>query len=293
MKLFVRLGAVMVLAAGLLPADVSFQQTTKFLGGTLIDMMQKMASMPMMGRMMGGQQAAFQDQHYDVYLKGNKMARWGKLNSTIYDLDAGTITTINNAKQTYSATTFEEMQQRMEKMQERMNKGQQGDMEFDIKVSSTGQTQVIDGATAKETLIVMTAKQASAQGQMVVTTHAWLVPNKPEYKEIGEFQKKLAAKYAYAFSGGGMGMAQTGKAMSEAMNQTMKQDGYPVLTDVVISGVAPAGPMAGMGGGENADPNAPLMKVETTSDHFAASGADDSKFAVPAGYKEEKRRGDR
>ena len=277
-----KLLAIGLMAAGILAADVTYTQTTKFQGGTMVDMMQKMASMPMMGRMMSGSRQAFEDQQYDVFVKGNKMARWGKLNSTIYDLDAG-ITTIDNTKHTYSTLTFDEMQQRMEEAQQRMNHGQQGNLDFDVKVESTGQTRVIDGQTAKEILMTMTAKQANAQGQMVVTSHGWLVPFTPASKEALEFQRKLGAKYAYAFSGMAPGMGSAGKGMSEAMKEMVKQDGYPTLSETQISGVAMGGPMGG-----NSDPSAPLIKMQSTSDNFAQTGVDDSKFTVPAGYKEEK-----
>jgi hypothetical protein len=91
----------------------------------LIDMVQKMASMPMMGRMMGGNgmKQAFEDQSYEVYVKGNKMARIGLRISTIYDLDAGTQTMVNHDKQSYTVQTVEEMRERLQQMQDRMNKG--------------------------------------------------------------------------------------------------------------------------------------------------------------------------
>jgi hypothetical protein len=76
--------------------------------------------------------------------------------------------------------------------------------------------------------------------------------------------------------------------MSAALKESFKQDGYPAITDVSISGVSsPAGPM---GGGGNSDPNTPLMQTETTMGNFVAGSVDDTKFGVPAGYKEEKRR---
>jgi hypothetical protein len=287
MKLVLRLACSVMLAGGVLLADVTYQQTTKYQGGTLIEMVQKMASIPMMGRMMGGNQMkqAFEDQRYDIYVKGNKMARWGQLTSSIYDLDAGTITTIDNTKKTYRTATFEEMQRRAEEMQQRMNRNKGGgDLQFDVKAERTGQTRVLDGETAQEMLITMTAKQATAQGQMVVTMDAWLVPIKPGTKEVEEFQRKLTAKYAYAFASMGPAMASAGQGLSAAMQEAMKQDGYPALTDVAIKGVVAGGPM----GGGDSDPNAPLIKVETQTGNFAEGAVDDSKFVIPAGYKEDK-----
>jgi len=284
MNLCLRLGASAVLAIALLPADVTFQEATTFEGGTLVDMMKKMASMPMMGRMMGGSRQAFEDQTYDVYIKGNKMARWGKATSTIYDLDAGSITTINNAKRSFSTITFEEMQQKMEQAQQHMKQQQGPALDFDVKVSSTGQTKMINGQEAKEVVIVMTAKQASAQGQMVVTTHSWLVPYGTASREAADFQRKLGQKYAFLMSG--PAMAGAGQGVSAAITQAYKQEnGFPAQMEMEITGVtAPAGPMSGGG-----DPSAPLLKELVENSNFAKGAVDDSKFAVPAGFKEEKR----
>jgi|GEM_PF-3300174 len=285
MKVFLRFGAAAAISVAILGADVTYTQTAKFEGGSLVEMMQKMASMPMMGRM----KQAFEDQHYNVFVKGNKMARWSQMTSSIYDLDAGTVTNIDNAKRTYSTMTFEEMQQRADQMQQRMNKGQTPDLEFDVKMDASGKTHVIDGQTAKEVVITMTAKQASAQGQMVVVTHAWLVPLTPATKELLEFQRKLSSKFVYAFGGMGPGLGSAGKGLSAAMKEAMNQDGYPVLTDVSISGVTAAmGPMAAMGGGKS-DPNTPLIQLQTQNQNFAPAAVDDSKFLVPAGFKEDKR----
>lgn len=291
MKLCLRTSLAAWLLAGSLAADVTYNQTTKFKGGTLIDMVQKMANMPLMGRMMGGNmKQAFEDQHYEVSVKGNKMARIGGLMSTLYDLDAGTLTSIDNTKQTYTVQSFDELKQRMQQMQERMNKGQGGDIDFDVKSEKTGQTQMINSESAAETLITMTAKQASAQGQMVVKVHAWMVPAKPAMEEVRDFQKRLAEKMGFAasgFSSPAMGSAGTG--ISAGLREAFKQqDGYPALTDLEVSGVTAGGPMGG-----NSDPNAVLMRMETLTDNFGKGAVDDSKFVVPAGYKEEKVRGRR
>jgi hypothetical protein len=282
MNIYLRASVFTVLTAALLPADVTYTQTTKFEGGALIDMMQKMASMPMMGRMMSGSRQAFEDQTYDVYIKGNKMARWGKVTSTIYDLDAGSITTINHTKKTYATTTFEEMQQKMEQAQQRMKQQQGPALDFDVKVNATGQTKTIDGVQAKEVVMTMTAKQASAQGQMVVTTHSWLIPYSGGSQEAVDFYRKLGQKYAYALSG--PGMAGAGQGMSAAINEAYKQEGgYPAEMEMVITGVtAPMGPMGGGG-----DPGAPLLKELIQTENFAKGSVDDSKFMVPAGFKQD------
>jgi len=285
MKLCLQIGLLAGFSAALLPADASYTQVTKFTGGTAVEMAKKMANMPMIGRLGGGaMREAFEDQHYDVYVKGNKMARLGGVISTIYDLDAGTITTINNTKQTYTTMTFDEMREQIERMQQRMNrKHSGGNLQFDAKVEKTGQTRTIDGQNATETLITMTAKSDSegGNGQMVVKTHAWLVPLSAPTRELVDFSRRLGEKFAYAYGSSPMMGAAAG-GLGAAMKEAFSQGGYPVETDVEVSGVA--GPM---GGG---DPSAPFMQMETQSSNFAAGTVDAVKFSVPAGYKEEKRR---
>jgi hypothetical protein len=280
-------GLLVCLAAGTLSADVTYTETTKYTGGTLIEMTQRMASNPIMGRLAGGRlQAAFHDQTSSVFVKGAKMARVGSVSTTVFDLDAGTVTTINNEKRTYSVETFEELRQRMEQMQQRMNRNGGGDLEFDVKVDKTGQTRSIKDQTASETVMTLTAKNANSQGQMVVKVDTWLVPPTAGTKELADYQRKLAEKFAYAFAGApGLGPAMGG--MNAAMKEMRKLDGYPLLSDISVSGVS--SPMAAMGGGGN-DPNAPLITMENQVDTIANGSVDDAKFAVPAGFKQEKPR---
>jgi hypothetical protein len=284
MKRGLRVGLISGLTISGLMADVTYQQTTKFLGGSLVDMMKKMASMPMIGSRM---KTAFQDQDRTVYVKGNKMASIGTATSTLFDLDAGTITNINNERQTYSTETFEEMRAQMEQMQQRMNKQSGGDIQFDTKVEKTGQTRMLEGQTANETVLTMTAKQATAAGQMVVKLHEWLVPPTPASREVAEFYHRFGEKAAFAMGGVSSPMlGQAAKGLAAAMKESFQQDGYPALTVTEVSGVsAPMGPMAQ----ENADPNAPMIQTETATSHIVTGPVDDAKFSIPAGYKEEKR----
>jgi hypothetical protein len=279
-----------ITACGLL-ADVTYHQTTKYTGGSLVDTMKKMAAMPMMGRMGGGaMKTAFADQQHDVYIKGNKMASIGPLTSTLFDLDAGTITNINHEKSTYSTMTFEEMRQQIEEMQQKMHKNTGQDLDFDIQSSDTGQTRSIDGQTATEKLMTMTAKQSGKDGQMVIKSHFWLIPPTPPMAEAVEFHKKLAAKAAFAMGGFSPMMGSASAGLQAAMKQSFQQGGYPVLTQTEVSGVAGGSPLSAMMGQNGGDPNAPMIQTETQTGNFVTAPVDDSKFAIPAGYKEEKRR---
>jgi hypothetical protein len=282
MKAAIRTGFLAVAAVGCLLADASYSETVRFEGGSLVEMLRGMANGPM-GKTMG---QAFQDQTYAVYVKGNKMARIGSLTSTITDLDAGTMTNINHTKKTYSLTSFDEMKQMQAQMQSRMKSGDTN-VDFDIKVDKTGNTKKIDGQTATEYLMTMTAKDAGSDGGMKVVSHVWMGPSEPGAEEIRAFQKKMAAQYKDALAGGGnpmMGGAMKGLAAASAHLATM--DGVSVETHMQVSGVAsPMGPMAQQGG----DPNAPAMIMGTENKNYTSGSVDDSKFAIPEGYQKVER----
>lgn len=272
--------------AGSLFADVTYNEAVKYTGGTMLDMIHRMANMPMMGKMAGGGlKNAFQDENYTIYIKGPKMARLGGRFSSIFDLDAGTITSINNEKKTYTVQTFEELRQQMERMQQRMHRDQ-ASLDFDMKVEQTGQKRDINGQTATETLLTMTAKASGVEGHMVVKVHTWLVPPDESMREAVDYSKRLAEKFQYAFAGFSPALGGASTGINAAMKEAMKQNGYPLLTDIEVIGAS--SPMAAMmGGGGNSDPNAPAIQMETQNSNFANGSVDDSKFSVPAGYKQE------
>ena len=277
-----RIGLLTAVAATSLLADVTFNQTVKFIGGSMIEMVHRMANNPILGRRGGGFANAFQDQTYTVYVKGSKMARVGASTSTITDLDAGTLTTVNNTTHTYSTQTFDEIRQRMEEMQQRMNHGQAGgDVEFNVAVDNPGQTAMIDGKTATETVLTLTAKSSGPNGQMVVKVESWLIEADASLHEISDFYKRASQKFAYAL-GGSPGLGAAGAGINAAYREMMKLNGYPARSVIDVSGVA--SPMMPGGGG---DPSAPLIKMETEGSNFVAGPVDDSKFAVPAGYTQE------
>ena len=284
MKTIWRAGLLTMLLAACLLADVTFDQTTRFTGGTMLDVLRKMADNPAIARSGGANlKAAFRDQKFAVYIKRTKMARIGELSSSIFDLETGTVTTINHQTRTYSKMTFAEMREQLDRLRERANKTEQGNPEFDVKVEKTGQKQTIDGESASEVLMTLTAKSAGPNGQMVVKANAWLVPLQPATQEVRDFGNRMSEKFMDAFAGSPMLGAASG-GIAAAMKESSKLDGYPLLTDIQVSGAA--SPLLSAMGSANIDPTAPLLKMEVQSANFVSGPVDDSKFAVPAGYTE-------
>jgi hypothetical protein len=288
-RIFV-LTAVALAGASLMWADVSYQETVRYTGGSLVEMMRSMSSSPM-GKLLGGRMGrALQDHTSTVYLKGNKMAHIGPDASTIIDLDAGTMTTIDNQHRSYTTMTFDEMNQRMKEAQEKMSRhgGNGGaDIHFDVKVDDTGKTKTIDGKTAKEYVMTMTA-QGQDGGQagpgMRVRSDLWTVASDTGLDELRNFYQKMATKMNYSV-GTGMNpmMGSASQGLAQLAKETSKLEGYPLQQETAVSGVqSPMGPM----GGGNQDPNAPFLTMSSESHNFSTGSVDDSVFQVPAGYKQ-------
>jgi hypothetical protein len=293
MKLLLRTALLAALGVAGIYADVTFQEKTKITGGSLMEVLQKIVNNPNLPPAVGSQMKhTLEDQNFDVYIMGNRMARIGPHQSSIYDLDAGTLTTINHDNQTYAVMTFDELSQRMQQMQQRLGKAQ-ADLQFDAKVDKTGESRKIDGETANETVITLRAKQANnGQDQMVVSTHTWLVPMNAPRQEARNFQKRMGEKAAAAFMGGAaplMGFASSG--LSAVMREMSRLDGgYPALSTTSLTGsLGPGNPLTALaamsGAGGSTGPNAPLLTTESSFHNFVQGVADPAKFAIPAGYK--------
>jgi hypothetical protein len=268
--------------AACLFGDATYDQNVRYTGGTMLNIVRKMASNPTPGSSAASDlQAEFQDQKFTVHLKGRKMARIGNSVSLIYDLDAGTITTINNQKHTYSVMTFDEMRQHAEHMQQRANRGDTVNADFDVKLNRTGHRRNINGYAADETLMTLISKSGGANGQMVVKADAWLVPLEPVTREVVNYSNRLSEKFGETFSGSPM-LGAASAAIGAALKQAAKLDGYPILTNIDVSGVS--SPMLSAMGSANNDANAPLIQMQIESSHFIAGPVEDSKFTISPGY---------
>ncbi|MFN7931674.1 MAG: hypothetical protein U0R19_00030 [Bryobacteraceae bacterium] len=225
-----------MLAPALLLADFTYTETSRITGGV----------MAAMSRSLGGLSKSMRNmtepQTKTHILKGNKMAEIGPKDGTIYDLDAGSITTIDFEKRTYSTITFEQMRQAMDrmmeknkgKMEESKAKGKDPQMEADFKmdIKETGKTAMVSGFNSKEVLMTFILegkdKKSGQTGALETMSSIWVAQEKiPGYEELQEFRKKLAMKYAGAFlnssmAGFGAAMASDPR-MREAAEKMAKE----------------------------------------------------------------------
>lgn len=227
-------------------ADFTYQETTKITGGAVVSMMKMAAMFSKQAKKIG------EPTTYTVYLKGNRMARVSPDTTQIVDLDAETITDINNADHTYTVMTFEQMRQQIEDARKAMEKRQAEqkgkettastepppEMKFKVNVKQTGATKDVSGISATEAILQMqleaTDQKTQQTGSMAITNDMWMAKEIPGYEELRDFQKRFAEKMKFVLSGAvnpSMLAMQPGmgQGMSDMVKEMSKLKGVPVL----------------------------------------------------------------
>src|SRR5205085_914988 len=324
LRKFVTISGIMMLAAAMLPADFSYQETSTITGGMMASMMRVAGVFS---------KAAREPIQSTIAVKGDKMLHRASTHTSIIDLGSQTITGIDFQKKTYSVMTFEEMRQAMAQMAERMKKNDKGEINFKVSADATGKTRQVGGVEAKEMVLKMEMqgqdKESGQKGGMTVTTDMWLAPGVPGYREVRDFYRRMSEQIAWA-PGGNMFMAypDVAKGMAEVYKEISKVDGMPVLQTVTMtaagesagqSGAAPSGnttaqpqqekpslggALGGALGGRfglgkkksqpaesspaaagNTTASASLLEMNTELSGFSSNAVSDADFAIPAGFR--------
>ena len=321
-KTIAAVGLAAVSACPLL-ADFSYQQTAKVTGGAMAGMLKVAGVFSKQAR---------EPIQTTISIKGDRMVDRGATHATIIDLNAGTITSVDLQKKTYTVMTFEQMKQMMEQAREKMKQkgaqnGDSADMQFKVSINPTGAAKPVHGLDAKETVVKIemqaTDTQTGQSGTMVVTSDMWLAPEIPGYREVREFQKRMAEKIAWTGMSS-MFAAQPGigQGMAEAQKEASKMDGLPIYTTMSMGGAGtpPAngdpdaaaaqqqqqqsskpslGGMLGAGIGirrknndssqaqqnSNGSGSGNMIEMTTELSGFSGAAVDEALFAVPAGFK--------
>ena len=217
-----------VLSATAAFADLQYEMTSRATGGAVVNM-------PIIGGRM-------KEPHTTVhYLKGNRMATVTKGTSSIWDLDAGTVTTIHTDKKSYSVMTFEQMRQSMEDAMKQMQQAagpKKSDVEYTWKVDvqDAGDEKSVAGFNAHHFIITMTGEASDASGGGVaglkMIMDNWMAKNVPGMKEYHDFYKRMAEKMGMDVSSGinPMVRAQLGSGWETAAKEMAKMQGFAVLS---------------------------------------------------------------
>jgi hypothetical protein len=246
---FLAYSSFMAVAAPLLLADFTYQETSTITGGA-------MASMLKIAGVFSKQ--AREPIQSTISVKGDLMVHRSATHASVIDLKSETITSIDMQKKQYSVMTFAEMKQAMEQMQERMEKASkkgsqkdnsdpQAQMKFKVSAKSTGNKKEVAGFEAKEMVLKMemegTDTKSGQSGAMVITTDMWVAPGIAGYREVREFYRRMGEKLNWT-PGGNMFAAnpQVSQGMAEVYKEVAKVDGVPVQQIITMgaSGTAPA-----------------------------------------------------
>jgi hypothetical protein len=144
-----------------------------------------------------------------VAVKGNRMSRLSDVSGEIIDLGEQKVYDLDVKKKEYRVTTFDELKRRMQEARDKAEKeakdrpaeekndidqaGKQ--IEFDAKVTETGQRKNIAGYDTHEVVLTITGhekgKALEESGGFIMTNDMWLGPKVAALDEIAAFQMKF------------------------------------------------------------------------------------------------------
>jgi hypothetical protein len=252
----------------------------------MLQFLRNLVNSPLIRRMVGGDfGAALDDQSYTIYVKGSKMAQAAESGSTIYDLDTDSVTIVDNEAQTYSVETFGELRAKIERAQGWMKHPEAGAVPFAVAVENTEQTRRIMGRLATKSLLSLTARSDSAWGTPVVKVTTWLVPVDPKLRMLADFSRRAAQKLGTVFTLVPSLFGAAGDSASAPTPEVRKLLGISVLDEIAVSGVH--SPLAGLLGNGGDQTDAPVIQLEIQSSNFSSQLIEDTRFAIPAGFRHE------
>jgi hypothetical protein len=227
--------------------------------------------------------------------------------ATVVDFDAGTLTTIDNARKTVTVRNLNEVA------------AGQAPAGLAIDVKETGQRKTVNGFDAKEVVLTMETDLSQGRGmggKAQVEADLWIASGVPGTNEmrafyqasgsrfpgagiqaaIGEIQKKIASMDGVPVEeiirvkpAAGAGMPQMSKmsqAQSAQMDQArarleaMKAQGGPAAA-MAEQALARMGAMGAAPGGGSGS----LIEMTIDSTDFSSNAIPDSAFAIPSGYQ--------
>jgi hypothetical protein len=284
-----RVALLVTLAATQIFADVTYTKSVKYTGGSMLGFLRNLVGSPLVQRLVGADLAsALEDQSYTVYVKGSKMAQVAGGGSTIYDLDAGTVTTIDTDKQTFTVETFADLRAQIERAEQWMKRSKNESVLFDVQIENTGQTRAVKGHTASESEITLTSRSEGAWGRPVIHDAAWLVPVDSRMRPLSDFSKRAAAKLSSVLTTIPSFFGAAGDEPGTAGANLARLNGISVLDEIAVTGVS--NPLANLFRGGNSRSDTPVIRLAVESSHFSYGTVSPSRFAVPSGYRQEQNR---
>jgi hypothetical protein len=192
------------------------------------------------------------------FLKGRKLCvEQGDL-SSIVDLAAGTITTINRKRKVYTVRKLPE--------NGASNPAIAGVAKRSPDIRESGKRKKIEGFAAKEVLLTTQAGASPITGApMQLEADLWLSSDVPGTGELRAFQRVGRSLSGPGAAGGGLQ-----KVIADLQQKAEELDGMPLVQVVTIRAIKD-GPA--------------MLEITTKSGSFSTRKIPDSVFAIPADYR--------
>jgi len=207
-----------------------------------------------------------------TYLSGHKLRTESGNTATIFDADAGRVTTIDNKQKTYTSVTFDEMAEALRQAREsakasssagatkdvetKASKPASSDvnMKYKVEADHPGERQSIGGYNAERSFLTITmeadAKTESGTteqaGSLVFLIDQWVSKDAPQAQAMAEFSRAYAQKAGKAFKSEVQGLQAAFAAdprikdgFEAAGKEMAKVQGTVLRTVVYVAAVPP------------------------------------------------------
>lgn len=208
-----------------------------------------------------------------VSIRGKHMRTDSDNSSTIIDLDTGRFLILDHDNRLYSVMNFADMANMAEQMaaqsEEMLEEARaearnadngrsleeaNAEIDYDVKVTRTGETRTIRGHRAERVLMTLSARgrttpetpeEEAVEGALVMANEVWLTSDPSgELKPLFDFQEEMASAMMGEFTefssqaesfGAGLQAAfasdpRMGQMMEEAAEELSKMDGVPLIS---------------------------------------------------------------
>jgi len=301
MSLLLKSGLLMAAWAGCLFGDVSYNETVRVGSISAKGPLERLPSIDppifdIPANLYARAIAYDISTEFRVSIKGNKLARTRKDVSTIFDLDARTVTVLQRKSHTYTIETFDSASKRLQEMYGRWFAPLTTET-YSTKVERTGKTKVLDARTAEE-FVVIAIGHFHGRNRVASRSVYWIVPQFPS-EQAAQFQMRWAQECSLPFPGAELIGPGPFGAIAEAAS---KLGGYAVLRTTQSRPIPNAGNVIDAASYDASRPNIPQETIagsysmftaemarihaqQTETGGFTSDSIADDIFAVPAGYK--------
>lgn len=247
---------VFLVCTAALRADFSYRNRVQITGGELYDALGALSS--------HGRDPVTTTR----LIKGYRMAVLERHRTTVTDVNAGTITTIDYARKTYSVRPLSEMKKFLEEAEGKVPREDSFKVENHAPSSSAAPIGMINVSPIAFTI-------AGSSGNLNVTVDSW-IGTVPGYEQIGGWIGRLAAKmgsrtafvYASGFADQALRAPESLQGFDEAERQLAQVKGAAFQTKITISGT-----------------DRKIAEATIELSDFGGGVQDATKFDPPANFK--------